>query len=541
MSYGTRYLESSKFIDYCEQLNIKTDARELEYYEKKGLMLPRVRVVLPAEYFAQENRWGAGQITKPNDWPQVVRLWDRTLWSQEDYAQLTDEELVDSFDRELDNNPYISRPKPNNFQAWNSYSTAVIGYSEYSCARHYYTYWQAHQLYEIKKYPDLYENRYLLDQFSDEFKEKNHFPRSFNFETYRKFHDLDIFFDALSFFIEIFSREKRRTFSSIPVQHQIQTLNAQQHQEYLQRLAKYAKSVIDKYELTDAKLYKFLVKLLELHTKYLREERLKLAHELENDIYYQTILIGHLNGITEREDIEAELSKITPFWNVRKFRHFDLLAKEYDDSYEVLKIESNWYKEEITKLNLLTSVQPPNEDEIHSILDFCKTNELNLFAYTLSESIGTLDESQKFRRVVRYTNLKNLATSMEYFLKALCEKKGNPMWEKTLPWAIEEIMKNEVWFSEFLQKSMGKLSNTKGNQDTLIRVLGLTTHSEDEYWLRNFWLASLARNLTVHNYPTDDWFYGEHFSEMSHAIIQVIIYSWYVAKREGWVKVTDNS
>ena len=45
--YGERYAEVSLFIDYCRNLNVKTDERELEYYEKTDVMLPVARVVYP--------------------------------------------------------------------------------------------------------------------------------------------------------------------------------------------------------------------------------------------------------------------------------------------------------------------------------------------------------------------------------------------------------------------------------------------------------------------------------------------------------------
>ena len=38
--YGVGNLKVDDFIKYCESVNIKTDARELEYYEKIGIMLP---------------------------------------------------------------------------------------------------------------------------------------------------------------------------------------------------------------------------------------------------------------------------------------------------------------------------------------------------------------------------------------------------------------------------------------------------------------------------------------------------------------------
>lgn len=59
--------------------------------------------------------------------------------------------------------------------------------------------------------------------------------------------------------------------------------------------------------------------------------------------------------------------------------------------------------------------------------------------------------------------------------------------------------------------------------------------SRDTYWAKVFLIASIARNLTVHLYPDDDWFYGELFGEMLEAAIFAILYTWQVAKRESWI------
>lgn len=109
-------------------------------------------------------------------------------------------------------------------------------------------------------------------------------------------------------------------------------------------------------------------------------------------------------------------------------------------------------------------------------------------------------------------------------------KKGVPLWESTLNPVIEEVMKNESWMILFRQGG-----STRGNFSNLTRVLAMPVQPESNFWTRNFLLSCLARNLTVHNYPTEDWFYGDLFGEMLRAIIYSFLYSWHVAKREHWV------
>src|SRR5688572_26192313 len=103
-NYGVRYLTVDEFIRYCENLNVETDLQELEYYEKIGIMLPIARVIFPEEYIKQRTLWLRGvnkEQPKEDKWPGLERLFDKRRVFPKDYAHLTDEELIDSFDREI--------------------------------------------------------------------------------------------------------------------------------------------------------------------------------------------------------------------------------------------------------------------------------------------------------------------------------------------------------------------------------------------------------------------------------------------------------
>jgi hypothetical protein len=102
---------------------------------------------------------------------------------------------------------------------------------------------------------------------------------------------------------------------------------------------------------------------------------------------------------------------------------------------------------------------------------------------------------------------------------------------------IQKVMKNEAWISLF-SKKIDKTS-AKDSAGFFVKLNELLldselVQSEDAYWARIFLIASLARNLTAHIYPGDDWFYGKLFDEMLQSTIYAILYSWQKAKREGW-------
>jgi hypothetical protein len=105
---------------------------------------------------------------------------------------------------------------------------------------------------------------------------------------------------------------------------------------------------------------------------------------------------------------------------------------------------------------------------------------------------------------------------------------------------IQSVLKNETaWFPLFEKKTNNGFTRAKNSAEFFTKLNQLAhdtdlVQSEETYWARVFLIASLARNLTVHVYPNDDWFYGDLFGEMLRAAIYAILYSWQVAKREGW-------
>jgi hypothetical protein len=101
-------------------------------------------------------------------------------------------------------------------------------------------------------------------------------------------------------------------------------------------------------------------------------------------------------------------------------------------------------------------------------------------------------------------------------------------------------MKNETWLPLFQQKTGMGLTSAGNEAEFLTKLSQLLNdpdlvQSEDTFWARTFLIASLARNLTVHDFPTEDWFYGELFGEMLEAGIFAILYSWQLGKQSGWV------
>ena len=159
-------------------------------------------------------------------------------------------------------------------------------------------------------------------------------------------------------------------------------------------------------------------------------------------------------------------------------------------------------------------------------------------------AVGGEEYRRNFRRIQRYTNLKNIFNSYEYFLKDLAAKGGQNVGGGRLTGTVRTVMGQEQWFGLF--RSSGWNSSGKSllsadtsadflnNLDTLLKD-GNLMNSEDGYWARNFLVTCLARNMTVHSYPMEDSYYGDLFRPMLEAAIVATFYTWKFAQKNGWI------
>ena len=105
-------------------------------------------------------------------------------------------------------------------------------------------------------------------------------------------------FDALSFWLTMYIRERERTFAEIPQTYGFRRLDLTQTAEYRKRLGEHAQVVTQRFNLDVSGLYGFLNQLLELLVDYERRERFKLADELKKDI----LEVAHLISCAEGHD-----------------------------------------------------------------------------------------------------------------------------------------------------------------------------------------------------------------------------------------------
>ena len=268
--YGERFLQARDFLRHCESINVKARREELEHYEKTGVMLPVVRLINPDAYVIERARLvfsGSVQLVDKSKWPELRRLDERlTLFRfPEDYEGLTDEELIDCFDREMDTNPYLTRPNAATFRAWEEFRIQIPGIYDgelsESTAEHYYSYWQVHQLHYIQKFPELYRYRRLFEHLPDD-AESTLGLRSPNVEYFVDFKGMHRYFDALSYWMTVYARERGRTFATVDEENGFRQLSDAQANVYRAKLEAHADTVLASFNLCSNDLYGFLRQLI---------------------------------------------------------------------------------------------------------------------------------------------------------------------------------------------------------------------------------------------------------------------------------------
>ena len=510
-------------------------------------MLPVVRLINPDAYVIERARLvfsGSVQLVDKSKWPELQRLDERLTMFRfpEDYEGLTDEELIDCFDREMDTNPYLTRPNAAAFRAWEEFRIQIPGIYDgelsESTAEHYYSYWQVHQLHYIQKFPELYRYRRLFEYLPDDV-ESTLGLRSPNVEYFVDFKGMHRYFDALSYWMTVYARERGRTFATVDEENGFRQLSDAQANVYRAKLEAHADTVLANFNLCSNDLYGFLRQLISLYDAYTEDERHTLAEELKSDIWHLSNLI-ELKTRANREQVGAALN----YYQGRTFRHLNEVSKERDYAVSVMKRVADRCAVDLQGRSSSWSFA---ESEINELLDYCEEEGLGLLRTALSGMLAIGDEEHhlKFRRVTRYSNLKNILSSYEYLLKSIGDKASLGIGGSTLTPSVRTAMANETWLPWFdIRSGRGRNSvNLLHARDTTQFIHNLATilsdgqlnSSVDGYWAQTFLFALSARNGTVHFYPEEDRYYGELFGAMLNTPIIAMFYTWKLAKHKQWI------
>jgi len=521
--WGHRYLSAHEFYLYCSDLSVKLDAfnRELEMYEKEGILFPIVRVIKPDQYVIER----ATLDRKPEACSQSLSEWEdleRLLNFSSKMQLQPDEDLWLPFDIELEHgNPFLHIPVKGKFKPWASFKAKLepqdpsrISYSV-PTAEHYYHYWQVHQVYQIQhKYPVFAKHSWLIEHLSKTVQDKISWYKPNSEDSVATLSGYFGCFDALSFYIHLANNQRKKTFASIPLRHGVKRLNDQQLAAYESELARHAKFICSRYTINRDRLYQFLVFLLELQREYQDGERIKLANTLEGDIVFLAQLI---RGVTGQEylEIEQALGKISSLWTQRQFRHLDRSLLVQDGVHDVLTHFLPEYNKDFP-LNMLT------EEEVGRLEQFLNMQGLFLTNYAIFDVQEIINNPRLFERTSFYIAVKNLTTGFECFLRELSMiSRNRSIDSKTLYTLIVSIFIE--WATAF-QREHGHKKRSAGGDD--VRYIDeVYTDPNLDNTLKNLFITYMGRNLLAHKYSVEDDLH-DIYHRIYRAVIFSLFYSW---------------
>jgi len=545
--YGERYAPVDRFIDYCRDLNVKTDRRELAYYERTGVMLPVTRVIYPDDYVVEayrreldgDHNWNGFEL-----WPELADLTEKFPTLLRSFNDLADEELVHCFDRarHSGSNPHLHIPTFGDYKPWDEYAVSLPDTEDLcrSTAEHYYGYWQVHQLHPIQQYPHLYRYAVLVDRLPPEDPMRTtwlDFPAK---ETLREFDGMRPRFDALSFWITLWGRERARTFAGVPDENGVRKIDPIAANCYKRRLAASAALTMERFEMADDDVYPFLCQLIRLYEDYERNERYKLARKLRHDILHCSRLL-ELTRDQTWEQVADRLGQ-SNYFDRQTFRRLLTPAKERDYAVDVLTRAPGFSTQALRSDD--EAAWPLTEADANALLDFCEQQGLSILRTSLSgmQATGLDERREKFTRERTYANVRSILTGFEGLLKTLPPKDVRDALPTRLTPMVSEIMRGRSWTEKFdrvRSNSSGLLragspEEFRTNLDKLLSRKDLRD-SKDGLCAMAFLVTCLARNFTAHSLLDDDVVSQEMLGKTLDAAVVAIACTWKLAQEKGWL------
>lgn len=545
--YGERYAEVGRFIDYCRDLNVKTDPRELAHYEKIGAMLPVARVIYPDDYVVEayrrdldgDHNWNCFE-----SWPELAELTEKSLWSLRNFNDLADEELVHCFDRAKRSagNRYLRIPAFGDYQPWDEYAVTLPDTEDLRrpTAEHYYSYWQVHQLYLIQRHPHLYRYAVLVDRLSPDDRARTSWLDFPSKESLREFDGMRPWFDALSFWVTLYGRERARTFAGVPDKNGVRRITSIAADRYKRRLAQSAVLTMERFELSASDICRFLRQLIHLYEDYERNERYKLARKLRYDMLHCARLL-ELGQDWSWEQVAEQLGQ-SNYFDKQTFRRLLAPEKERDYAVDVLTHMPRVWSQALQEDD--ESGWPFTEADANALLDFCEQQGLSLLRTSLGGmlAVGEDEHREKFTHEQTYSNVRNILTGYEDLLRRLPPETIRDTLPPEFTNKVSKLVHGRSWAKKFdrVRCDPKKLLDAKSPWEFRTKLNKVLNHKEvqgskDGLVAMAFIVTLLARNFTAHSLADDDGIFQEEIGKTLDAVIIAITHTWKLAQEEGWL------
>jgi hypothetical protein len=565
--HGERYLTEEEFERYCAELNIplrkgaNRDGKhlegDLERFERHGILLPASLRIFPAEYTAAINEQGRDETMPPVlDDPKWKDMRPLELHTYTEPKDMTDDDLWHYLDRQHElGNPYLSKPDGQTFTSWES-APPGTSYgrttSEDSTVR-YYRYWQAYQAYLIQKHYRLFASyphilKLCTDHAATDW-ERGSLERQWPKPTslWLSFADGNSLFEPLSLYIRLRTQEARRSYARAETGEGYQSLSGAALKAYDARVTQHACTVQQRFALTEPQFVEFAVRLINFHDTLKKDERAKLASEVEGDLWYLREFMVLTSGKTG-DELAEEVGRQGGFRGKKVFRYLDKIVEVTEEAVADWELFITDYNQAFP-----APAQQITDVEIRRLVDFLMENGLFIVPFTVFDGGEDREEANDFYELRQYVGMKNLSTGLEDFLRVLyylgLPTSQPPTVLPNGPRLLRSIIGAIFpWQGDF-DRECARIENTTkrlGLDPVDEAIHNITSAQKDQTLdklphLRVFLIAYWTRNLTSHRHPSTNTLshnllYGQLGGRVFGAIFDCFFYAWTYAKQQGWVK-----
>ena len=442
-------------------------------------------------------------------------------------------------------NRYLHTPSLGDYRPWDEYGVSLPDAKDprRPTAEHYYGYWQVHQLYLIQQYPHLYQYAALVDRLPPEDPARTSwlaFPAK---ETLREFDGMRLRFDALSFWVTLYGRERARTFASVPDENGFRQINRTDANRHKRRLAGAAALTMERFSLGDDDIYRFLRQLIRLYEDYERNERYKLARKLRYDILH----CGRLLKLAQNQTWEQVADRLgqSNYFDKQTFRRLLAPAKERDYAVDVLTHAPRFLTQAMQSDD--ETAWPLTDADANALLDFCEKQEMSLLRTSLSgmKAVGVDEHREKFTQERTHANVRNTLTGFEELLRRLPPKTVHDALPPELTNKVSKVIHEKSWAKKFdrVRSDDRKLLSASSSEEFQTKLNMVLKHKElqgskDGSVAMAFVVTCLARNFTAHSLPDDDGVFHRSSGKILDAVVVAIAHTWKLAQEKGWLAVS---
>ncbi|MDP2208364.1 MAG: hypothetical protein Q8K98_06280 [Bacteroidota bacterium] len=559
--YGDRYLTHKDLLDLCKKLEIEDcNDNRLEFFEKRGLLLPVCRVIFNTEYIKYMNAihydpdnpfYGKNQFEYPDKWhPQYtlekkIKDW-KSSWFHSQVFHLLDKR-IDKFKK------FIRIPSCTRYRKWKDYDviihTSSMGDFKSNRAIHLYSYWQAYSIYEIVKaskiwlFLDLTDEKTIKALWNQKIPMKKVLVRSLPIGYNRadsilsKNND----FDALSFYIQSMIRLQNNISllwkGDSTLIAEIRELALKRYQENEKRLARLT---IIKYAFTEDRCIGFLKFLCIKYFEYQENKMDNLCDMLRNDIYHLTYLTSDGHGIAA-EDIVKKVGRVTG--------HFkDTLHVIFPDELLEAKNNASNTMKSFLKSNLtIVTVLDVTDKDIENFLNYMIDHNLVIFFQTLEQLNKNLFSNKLFAQSGRQSNVINISLLLEVLLKTVARSSTDKNLviyfseRRQLLDTLRGFYKSKPWWSLLCDnwKKLTDVTDTTDIADLLQdKIFKSNFHSTNSEWnsiIKMFLVCGVARNISAHEHPKLFHLSREVYQLIISQVLSALWFSWKYAEKEGLI------